>query len=482
MQKQLFLLLAILMMAAACRVQKPIQSSSPSNSEVPPLAVAPVIEVPIPTNKDVVNTSSNISAITKADKTIASKANAAIFNKSAFAPAHVGICIYDYDKKKYIYNYQDTKYFVPASNTKIFTCYAALKNLKDSLVAFEYLQGDDNITVRFTGDPTFLHNNFKQQTAYNYLQQNADKITIVSPRWHAAAFGDGWAWNDFDADYMPERSAMPIYGNVVTFERKGNAIKSMPKSFKDSLNIFANTAEGDFAINRDKNDNYFDVVKSNKKFTSVQIPFTVKKNLEDVSLHLLEDTIHHTLQFASAINDDNAGWKKFYAQSTDSMLKKMMHESDNFFAEQTLLMVANEKIGIMDDDKIITNLLQSDFADLPQKPKWVDGSGLSRYNLMSPKDFVWVLTQIKNEFAWDRIQAIFPTGDDGTLAGLYKNYAGKIYAKTGTLSNTVAISGFITTNKGKSLIFSVLVNAHQSSASVIRKSIEQLLSNIIETY
>jgi D-alanyl-D-alanine carboxypeptidase/D-alanyl-D-alanine-endopeptidase (penicillin-binding protein 4) len=160
----------------------------------------------------------------------------------------------------------------------------------------------------------------------------------------------------------------------------------------------------------------------------------------------------------------------------------MMHESDNFFAEQTLLMVANEKIGTMDDDKIITTILQNDFAGMPQKPKWVDASGLSRYNLMTPQDFVWVLTQMKNQFAWERIQAIFPTGDDGTLAGLYKNYAGKIYAKTGTLSNTVALSGFITTNKGKELVFSVLVNAHQSSASTIRKSIEQLITNIIETY
>ena len=159
-----------------------------------------------------------------------------------------------------------------------------------------------------------------------------------------------------------------------------------------------------------------------------------------------------------------------------------MHESDNFFAEQTLLMVANEKIGTMDDDKIITTILQNDFAGMPQKPKWVDGSGLSRYNLMTPQDFVWVLTLMKYQFAWDRIQAIFPTGDDGTLAGLYKNYAGKIYAKTGTLSNTVALSGFITTNKGKELVFSVLVNAHQSSASTIRKSIEQLITNIIETY
>jgi D-alanyl-D-alanine carboxypeptidase/D-alanyl-D-alanine-endopeptidase (penicillin-binding protein 4) len=413
---------------------------------------------------------------------IALQAKNSILDKPDFAPAHVGISIYDPVEKKYLYNYQEAKYFVPASNTKLFSCYAALKNLKDSLVAFEYATQDDNIAVRFTGDPTFLHPDFKQQRAYNFLQLNAPIITLITPRWNAASFGSGWAWNDYDANYMPERSPMPIYGNLVRFEKKGNTLKVTPKVFKDSLYIFANMSEGNFSIDRDKNDNRFEVVKSNRKFTTAQIPFTVKKSIEDVSFNLLEDTLNRVLHFATELIDKNISWKKYYSQPTDSMLKIMMHESDNFFAEQTLLMVGNEKIGTMDDNKIIDTLLKSDFLGLPQKPKWVDGSGLSRYNLFTPQDFVWVLTQMKNEFSWERITTILPTGNEGTLAGLYKNYEGKIYAKTGTLSYHVAISGYLLTNKGKQLIFSVMVNAHQTSASAIRKSIEQFLTGIIEQY
>ena len=410
------------------------------------------------------------------------QAKSSILDKSEFAPAHVGISIYDPVEKKYLYNYQEGKYFVPASNTKLFSCYAALKNLKDSLVAFEYATQDDNIAIRFTGDPTFLHPDFKQQRAYNFLQLNAPNITLITPRWNAASLGNGWAWNDYDANYMPERSAMPIYGNLVRFEKKGNGLKVIPKLFKDSLYIFANMIEGNYLINRDKNDNRFEVVKSNRKFTSTQIPFTVKKSIEEVSFNLLEDTLNRVLHFATELINKNANWKKYYSQPTDSMLKIMMHESDNFFAEQTLLMVGNEKIGIMDDNKTIDTLLKSEFLGLPQKPKWVDGSGLSRYNLFTPQDFVWVLTQMKNEFSWERITTILPTGNEGTLAGLYKNYEGKIYAKTGTLSNHVAISGYLITNKGKQLIFSVLVNAHQTTASTIRKSIEQFLTGIIDQY
>ncbi|KAF0241007.1 MAG: D-alanyl-D-alanine carboxypeptidase [Sediminibacterium sp.] len=407
-------------------------------------------------------------------------AKTTMLDKPEFAPAHVGISIYDPAEKKYLYQYQDNKYFVPASNTKLLTCYAAFKNLKDSLVAFEYVQGEDNMAVRFTGDPSFLHPDFKEQKAFDFLQANAPNITFITPRYTASAFGNGWAWNDFDADYMPERSAMPIYGNVVKFERKGNGLSVIPKSFKDSLNIFSTMADGNFTINRDIHTNHFEVVKSNRPFSGTEIPFTVKKGIEEVSLNLLEDTLNRVLHFANGINSTNGTWKKFYSQPTDSLLKIMMHRSDNFFAEQTLLMVANEKIGLMNDGLIIDALLKSEFAGMPQKPRWVDGSGLSRYNLITPQDMVWVLTQMKNEVAWDRIKAILPTGDDGTLGGLYKNYIGKIYAKTGTLTSHVALSGYLITNKGKELIFSVMVNAHQSSAATIRKSIESFLTSIID--
>ena len=117
---------------------------------------------------------------------------------------------------------------------------------------------------------------------------------------------------------------------------------------------------------------------------------------------------------------------------------------------------------------------------MPQKPKWVDGSGLSRYNLISPQDFVFVLEKMKNEFAWNRITTILPTGNSGTLSGLYKNYVGKIYAKTGTVSNNLALSGYIITNQNKQLIFSVMVNNHQASAAAIRRSIEKFITAIIE--
>lgn len=195
----------------------------------------------------------------------------------------------------------------------------------------------------------------------------------------------------------------------------------------------------------------------------------------------LQDTLHKEV----VIENEPIEISKahvLYAQPTDSLLKIMMHRSDNFFAEQTLLMVSNKKLGVMNDEKIIDTLLKEDFKSLPQHPKWVDGSGLSRYNLFSPNDFVWLLAKMKDDMGMDRIKNILPTGNAGTLKGLYINYGDRIFAKTGTLSNNVALSGYLLTRHNKTLIFSVLINNHLSQAAAIRKSIEAFLCRLIEAY
>ncbi len=453
MQK-LFYFASLFIFASACKVQKSLQQDSK-------LKQVSTVQQPL---------------------SFEQQAKQSILEKPELIPAHVGISLFDSKTGKFLYNYQSDKYFIPASNTKIFTCYAAMKNLSDSIVAFEYLPDEENIALRFTGDPSFLHPDFEEQRAYDFLKANAPKITIVAPRYHATAFGNGWAWNDYDADYSPERSPMPIYGNLVYFGKNGNRITVTPKAFKDSLVIFSSTEDGRYTINREKDQNSFTVEKSNRVFNGTAIPFVVKKEMDQLMIPLLEDTLNRVLNYANAVAVDQPNWKKFYSQPTDSLLKIMMHRSDNFFAEQTLLMVGNEKIGMMDDSKVIDTLLKLDMKGMPHQPRWVDGSGLSRYNMMTPQDFIWVLNKMKQEQPWERIKTIFPTGNTGTLGGLYKGYENKIFAKTGTLTGHVALSGFVITNQGKELIFSIMVNAHQSAAGTIRKHIEQFLTTVISEY
>jgi serine-type D-Ala-D-Ala carboxypeptidase/endopeptidase (penicillin-binding protein 4) len=402
-----------------------------------------------------------------------------VLQSDALRTAHVGISVYEPATGKYWYNYQGDKYFVPASNTKIPTCYAAMKYLGDSLVGLRYQLKDDELLVEPAGDPTFLHPEFRRQPVWQFLQATDKKITISLANWKDEPWGSGWSWNDYSESYMAERSALPIYGNVVRFSAPVSAVKVVPAYFArfttpDSTHT---TTRYPSNVRRKLAENQFLVEARSEKESSVETPFYTQNS--ELVTSLLADTLRRVTERRDMILDRKTA-TVVHSQPTDSMLRPMMHRSDNFYAEQSLLMVSNELLGVMNDARIIDTLLQTDFRDLPQRPRWVDGSGLSRYNLFTPQDMVAILDKMHRAFGMERIKTIFPTGGTGTLASYYKADSTYIYAKTGTLSGVVALSGYLYTKKNKLLIFSVLVNNHQASASAVRRAVEKFLQGIRE--
>lgn len=403
---------------------------------------------------------------------IARVAEQTVLSDSLLASAHIGICVYDATDNNYLYNYQGNKYFIPASNTKIVTCYAAMKYLGDSLVGLRYnLTKEGVLYIKPAGDPTFLHPDFKVQPVYDFLK-SFKKIVIVKPFFEDQFIGKGWSWDDYKDDYMVQRNNLPMYGNVIRLQKVETGVSVSPGNFAYFIPEGVSIKNG-FNINKEWDQNNLVIIDGNNKY--LEVPF--KPNASE-NWSMLHDTLH-----ADVVPELNNGANDIcesvvHSQPTDSLLKIMMHRSDNFYAEQSLLMVGNEKLGVMNDAAIIDTLLTTDYADLPQRPQWVDGSGLSRYNLFTPQDFVFILNKMRNEFAWNRITTIFSTGGDGTLGSYYKNLKGKIFAKTGSLSNNIALSGYLITQKNKTLIFSVLVNNHNVSSASVRKAVERFLTAV----
>lgn len=416
-------------------------------------------------------------------KQISKSANEDVLSNKALTAAHVGISIFDPATNKYLYNYQGDKYFVPASNTKLPTCYAAMKYLGDSLILFKVRETEDSIYLKPNGDPTFLHPEYINQPFFQYLKETKKQIKILyTPKSRVSEYGSGWSWDDYQESYLAERAELPIYGNVVRFERIGDKLRVTPwimkKPYMDEPMIQLIGFGEKFKVSRRKDENKFSFWRSETVFTKQEIPFKTF-GLRSGTLDFLMDTLGKFFPDVKYdLSYDNIGFVKIHSQPTDSLLKPMMHRSDNFFAEQSLLMVSNERLGYMNDEKIIDTLLKTDFKDLPQKPRWADGSGLSRYNLFTPQDFVAILNKMKNEFGMERIKVILPTGGEGTISNYYKADSGYIYGKTGTLSGVVAFSGFLYTKKGKLLIFSTLVNNHQASATDVRRAIEKFLQGV----
>jgi D-alanyl-D-alanine carboxypeptidase/D-alanyl-D-alanine-endopeptidase (penicillin-binding protein 4) len=257
-----------------------------------------------------------------------------------------------------------------------------------------------------------------------------------------------------------------------------------PSFFKDSTKGINATINKGFGVTRQMASNQFLVQPTAGNNILEEIPYrtsnwtTNQLTLESTLLaEALGGGIKVTAVDPASDKNNVANATTIYSRPLDSLLKPLMHRSDNFYAEQALLMVGNKLHQSFDDKKTIAYLLANDLADLPQKPSWVDGSGLSRYNLFSPQDFTTILDKMYKAYSFERLQNIFPTGGEagGTLSSNYKNLNGKIFAKTGTLSGQVALSGYLITKKGKTLIFSVLVNNHTTTASNVRKAVEQFI-------
>ena len=409
-----------------------------------------------------------------------------LLQAEALQTAHVGISIFEPAANKYWFNHQGDKYFVPASNTKIPTCYAAMKYLGDSLPGLKVTETQNHLFVQATGDPSLLHEDFNQHPVYDFLKKKLDKTVWFGAAWEARPLGRGWSWDDYNSDYMAERIAFPVYGNVASFSGTGQQLQVIPKAFTGHVAPFSSGKGYVNGITRQYYANTFTYRAEGQNQVVIKVPFITSDslNLRLFMDSLLSDNNIVPFGYAPPVLTDQEAPKQYviYSQPTDSVLKPMMHRSDNFFAEQSLLMVSNEVLGVMNDAKIIDTLLQTDFKDLPQKPRWVDGSGLSRYNLFTPQSFVGILHKMQTEFGMDRIREVFPAGNDGTLKNYYVSDSSFVYAKTGTLSGVVALSGFLYTKKNKLLLFSVLVNNHQASATTVRRAIEQFLTNVRNKY
>jgi D-alanyl-D-alanine carboxypeptidase/D-alanyl-D-alanine-endopeptidase (penicillin-binding protein 4) len=432
-------------------------------------------------------------------KQFSKKADAILLKDTAIMHGNIGISIYEPATNKYLYRHNAESYFTPASNTKLFTLYAGMKYLGDSLVGLRYDIENGYVNILGTGDPTFLLSEFKNQPVFDFLKAH-EKVNYSldgsDPRF--TPLGKGWSWDDYLSSDAAERSEMPVYGNLVKFFMQDDTLAVVPPVFYNqriqSNNItLKNGAASGFNIVRPFEENIFQAEysssenQSKSKFSSEYLPFkTISGSVGSIRNHtflkLLEDTLHKKIGDHTIVGTKVRPKYLVHSQPTDSLFKPMMHRSDNFFAEQTLLMASNEHLGYMSDEDMIDTLLKTDLKDIPQRPKWVDGSGLSRYNLFTPNDFAYILGKLKNEFGFDRIKNILATGGEGTLKYYFKKDSGFIYAKTGTLSNNCALSGYLITKKNKLLIFSVLTNNYITSSTPVRKAVEKYIEFIRENY
>ncbi|QJW92113.1 peptidase S13 [Spirosoma taeanense] len=377
-----------------------------------------------------------------------------------------GVALYDPVRQRKLIQHNADKTFTPASNTKLFSFYTGVLSLRDSLPVLHYIVRNDSLIFWGTGNPLLLHPDLPDSTALSFLRSRPERLFFSAANYTGPRFGPGWSWDDYNDYYSAELVPLPIYGNVVRFINKSVS----PARFRDSVQ----TTDGTGSVRRDEFRNQFRQL-ADRRTTGQDIPFRWSAAL---AAQLLADTLHRPVGVVNRPMPADA--RLIRGSSTDSLYKRMLQISDNQFAEQILFMVSAER----GTEKLqpVTELrrVADSILHYPTgAAKWVDGSGLSRYNLFTPNVLIDLLGKIAAKVPQQRLFALLPAvGQSGTLQGMTVAGEPYIFAKSGSMSGVYNLSGYMVTKQGKTLQFSIMHNNFTQPISEMRRRTTELLKQI----
>jgi D-alanyl-D-alanine carboxypeptidase/D-alanyl-D-alanine-endopeptidase (penicillin-binding protein 4) len=406
-----------------------------------------------------------------------------LFKQSRMLKSHpVGFALSDLDKGEMIFEKDADKYFVPASNTKLFTFYGGLKLLSDSIPALRYIEKGDSLIFWGTGDPSFLQGRIKADHALKFLATSQKRLFFSSGRYTGNFYGTGWAWDDYNDYYQPEITELPLMDNMLTLTSNKGKLSVSPAQFNDCMVQDSAGTQGSFNVVRNFNENIFRYPGR----TSVpsdyeqQVPYKTSTSL---TLSLLSDTLHRPVGLVHIEMPATA--KTIFNVPSEQVLREMMLPSDNFIAEHLLLVYSNQFQSRLSGTDAIKYIQEKYLSGLPDKPRWVDGSGLSRMDLFTPRDIIILLKMIDQQISnRDKLFSLLPAGGKtGTLKNAYPATDHPfVYGKTGSLSNVYNQSGYLLTKKGRTLSFSFMNNDFVTPVADLKKEMAKVITYIHDTF
>jgi len=412
---------------------------------------------------------------------ISRKVNTFLNNSSILNDHLVGFALSDLDEGTVIYEKNADKYFIPASNTKLYTFYAGLKMFPDSLPSLRYIERGDSLIFWGTGDPSFLEERLKGVNAFKFLKSSNKQLFFSSGRYTGHTYGQGWAWDDYSDPSQAEITELPLFGNLLSIKGKNGQLSISPAQFNDCFKKDSLLVYQTFTVDRkaDQNEFTYPPIAIPEAYTQ-QIPY---RTSTITTVSMLADTLRRPVKLI--MMEMPAAAKTIFNVRSEEVFKEMLLLSDNFIAEQLLLVYSNEFQLKLSGTDAISYILEKYLSKLPNKPRWVDGSGMSRMNLFSPRDMIMVLHLIDSTLHnREKLFSMLPAGGkSGTLKNAYpKTDKPFVFAKTGTFSNNYNQSGYVVTKKGKVLSFSLMNNNFMAPLIKIKEEMAKMIIYIHDNF
>jgi D-alanyl-D-alanine carboxypeptidase/D-alanyl-D-alanine-endopeptidase (penicillin-binding protein 4) len=157
------------------------------------------------------------------------------------------------------------------------------------------------------------------------------------------------------------------------------------------------------------------------------------------------------------------------------IIRKMNKSSDNFFAEMLLKALGAELVSPPGSGEKGLGVVRQFLAEIgiePSQGVLADGSGVSRYNLLSASMLTRLLYAMyrRSDVIAEYIASLPQGGVDGTLEERFvsSRAQGVLRAKTGTMTGVSALAGYVPASDGRILVFAILINNFNADHEVIQ--------------
>lgn len=429
-----------------------------------------------------------------------------IFSDPNFSNAHWGVVIQSLQTGEYFYKRNENKNFMPASNMKLFTSAFGLLDLgaefqyetslyikgriDEEIVKGDLIikgSGDPTITARFyNDDPNYVFSLWADSLKELGVEEIRGNIIADDDVFDDIGLGSGWSWDDETYYYSAPSSGVSLNDNCVDISIvPGEKIDSKAlityrpnTKYVTVLNDIATVSDDSVTkleFYRDRGTNiihcYGTIRLSEPKYTESISVNNPTKFTAVVFKEILESKGISVKGYAADVDEtlealDYTALTKLYFQlapKLEQIVKVINKKSNNLYSEQLLKTIGyrHEKVGTTDNGIKSAEVYLKQMGIDPDNIQIVDGSGLSRMNLITPMQLNNLLRYMFRSKVYNSFYESLPiAGVDGTISRRMKNTRAEnnVRAKTGYINSVRSLSGYVTTADGEMLTFVMVAN------------------------
>jgi serine-type D-Ala-D-Ala carboxypeptidase/endopeptidase (penicillin-binding protein 4) len=442
----------------------------------------------------------------------------AIIKRPEWKRSRWGILIQSLNSDTPIYSHDSDRYFTPASNVKLLTTAAALVQLgsqfriRTSAYATGVAPNLTSLRIVGRGDPSFTTVQLKElvRQIKNKGIRNIKKLIVDDNYFQKPNINSSWEWSDLSTYYAPSINSLILNENAITLTllpqqigqslqlkwsdfiasrqwRIENETTTAPAKTESGIEIDTVYGEstlqikGKLAIDSEPDEWNLSVVDpANYFLESLRVALMNEGII--VKQGLVIDRARSRSFLNPLLEKGEMEIAAIESPTLANLIQTTNQDSNNLYAE-SLLKIMGVTANNANDLEVLKQKLTELGVD-SENYNLVDGSGLSRQNLVSLGAIVQTLKQISNTPEGEIYKQSLPVaGISGTLKNRFKNIETKekIQAKTGTITGASALSGYLQLANNQTLVFSIIVNQSNESGVNLRRAIDEIVLIVSRT-